>query len=82
MGIASLVLGIISAILGFIPVCNYFATIPAIVGLVLGIVYVVKQNKIEGGKKGMGIAGIVLNAAAIVLILVWTIAIVGAAANS
>ena len=82
MGIASLVIGVVSAILGFIPLCNYFAIIPAVVGLVLGIVYVVKQSKVEGGKKGMGIAGIVLNAAAIVLILIWTIAIAGAVANS
>lgn len=82
MGIASMIIGIIAAVLGFIPLCNYFAAIPAGVGFVLGIVDVVLKSK-KGEPKGMGIAGIVLNAFAIALILIWTLAFAASsAANS
>ena len=45
MAVASLVLGIISILVAWIPLCNYIVTIPAIVGLILGIVALVKANK-------------------------------------
>ncbi len=80
MGIASMVIGIVAAILGFVPFCNYFAFIPAIVGLALGIVDVVLRSK-KGEQKGIGIAGIVLNGAAIILIFLWTVVFAGAAAT-
>jgi|BioPla2DNA2_1021312.scaffolds.fasta_scaffold109616_1 high-affinity K+ transport system ATPase subunit B len=80
MGVASMVIGIISALLGFIPLCNYFATIPAIVGLILGIVDAVKKTN-ENQPKGMAVAGIILNALAIVLIIGWTV-LIGAAAQA
>lgn len=70
MGIAALILGIMSLIVGFMPFCGVIAFIPAIVGLILGIVDTVqKSNKKE--KKGMSIAGIVLNGIAIVCISFW-----------
>ena len=81
MGIASMIIGIISAILGFIPFCNYFATIPAVAGLVLGIVDVILKSK-KQQPKGVGIAGIVLNAVAIILILLWTLVIAAGVATS
>ncbi len=66
MGVASLILGIVSIIMSFIPCCNYFAFLPALVGLGLGIAELVKKGK-EGEGKGMGIAGIILNIIAIIL---------------
>ena len=69
MGIASLVLGIISFCMGFIPVIGIIFIIAAIVGLILGIADVVKKGK-TGGKKGPGIAGIVICAIAIISILI------------
>lgn len=74
MIIASLVIGIVSFILGFVPFCNYFATIPAIVGIILGVVGLTNAKKSEQ-PTGMAIAGIVLNAVAIVFILLWTFVI-------
>lgn len=74
MGIASMVIGIVSAVLGFVPFCNYFAFIPAVVGLVLGIVDVVMKSK-KQLPKGQAIAGVVLNSSAIVLIFIWTVLI-------
>ena len=76
MGVASLVLGIISAIIGFVPFCGTFALIPVI----LGIVDWVKQSK-AGNPKGKSIAGTILSAIAIAVIMFYWIA-VGAAVGS
>jgi len=78
MGLAAMIIGIVAVVLGFIPLCNYFAVIPAIVGLILGIVDV-KQKSKKQEPKGKGTAGIVLNAAAIVVILLWTLVIAAGA---
>lgn len=70
MGVAALILGIISLIVGFIPLCGSIALIPAIIGLILGIVDVVLKSK-KGEKKGVSIAGLVLSSIAIVVIIFW-----------
>lgn len=70
LGTASLVLGIISLVLTF--VISFFILPVAIIGLVLGII-----NKRKKGKK---IAGIILNAIAIVInvgIILFTVVLVG-----
>ena len=72
MAVASLVIGIIAAICGFIPCINYFAIIPAIVGLVLGFVGR-SQAKKNGEPTGMATAGIVLNIVALALIIIWSL---------
>jgi len=71
MGIAAMVIGIISAILAFIPFCGYIAFVPAVVGLILGIIDVSMKSK-KNLPKGQGVAGIILNAIAIVIIFVYT----------
>jgi len=72
MGLAAMIIGIIAVVLGFIPFCGYFALLPAIVGLILGIVDVKKKSEARQ-PKGKGMAGIVLNAVAIIVILLWTL---------
>lgn len=80
MGIAALVLGIISLILGFIPFCGVIAFLPAIIGVILGIVdIVVKKKKQE--KIGISIAGLVLSILAVIVITFWTF-VIGAAVTS
>lgn len=79
MGVAALVLGIISIIVGFVPFCGAIAFVPAVVGLILGIVDIVKKNK-ENKPKGLAIAGTVLTAIAIVIITFWLF-VFGAAAS-
>ena len=77
MGVAALVLGIVSVVIGFIPFCGSWAIIPAIVGLILGIVDCAKKSK-EGNPKGKAIAGIICSAVAIVIIISYYL-LVGAA---
>ena len=79
MGVAALVLGIVSVVIGFIPFCGTWALIPAIVGLVLGIIDWVKKKK-ANQPKGKAIAGTICSGVAIVIILVWWL-IFGIAAN-
>ena len=80
MGVAALVLGIVSIIISFIPFCSVIVFIPAVVGLILGIVDTVKKSK-NKEPKGMSIAGLVLSAIAIVVIILPWFA-VGAAAGT
>jgi len=70
MGVAALVLGIVSLVVGFIPLCGFFAIIPAGIGLILGLVDVALKSKTKK-PKGQGIAGIVLNGVAILVIILW-----------
>ena len=80
MGIASLIIGIVALILGLIPMCGLiFGLPPAVVGLILGIVELSAKSK-KQEPKGLGIAGTILNALAIVVVLVWTL-VIGAAAK-
>ncbi len=77
MGIASLILGIISLSMGWIPFICFVMFALAIVGLILGAVDVVKKNKIEVGKKGIGIAGLVISALAIPVIIISSVITIG-----
>ena len=79
MGIAALILGIISIVIALIPVCGSIAFVPALVGLILGIVDAVKKGK-AGEKRGISIAGLVLSALAIVFIFLW-IFVIGVGAS-
>jgi hypothetical protein len=80
MGVAAMVIGIIAVVLGFVPLCGWLALLPAAIGLILGIVDVALKVKAKA-PKGKGIAGIVLNAIAIAVILVWTLLFVSASSK-
>lgn len=77
MGVASLVLGIISLIAGWIPFVCWFVFILAVIGLILGIVDCVKKSKANVSGKGMGIAGLILSAIAIPIIIIMSFASLG-----
>lgn len=68
MGVASLVLGIISILFAGIPVCGTVFILPALIGLFLGIAFIVEAKK-HNIPHGIGIAGVVLNAISLFLIL-------------
>lgn len=81
MGIASLILGIVSIILGFIPFCGIIAIIPAIIGIILGIVDLAKKSK-ERSPKGMSIAGLILSIFAVLFIIFWVVIMASIGANT
>jgi hypothetical protein len=56
MALASMILGIVSAAIGWIPVCGLIALGPAIIGVVLGSLGLKSTRR-----RGMAIAGIILS---------------------
>jgi hypothetical protein len=56
MALTSMILGIVSAAIGWVPVCGLIALAPAIVGIVLGALGLKSQRR-----RGMAIAGIILS---------------------
>ncbi|MFO7626824.1 MAG: hypothetical protein R6V62_06175 [Candidatus Fermentibacteraceae bacterium] len=72
MDIVSLVIGVVAAILGFIPCCSWLALAPAIVGLVLGIVSYGRKRE-AAAPTGVALAGMILNGIAILLIAGYTL---------
>jgi hypothetical protein len=58
LGIAGLVLGILAAILSFVPCLGMYAIFPGIIGLILSVISIVQAGK-AGAAKGMAIAGLV-----------------------
>lgn len=80
MGIAALILGIISIIIAFVPFCGMIAFFPAIIGLILGIVDLVLKSKAQQSK-GVSIAGVILSSLSIVIMIFWFF-VFGAAVNT
>lgn len=58
LGIAGLVLGILAAIVSFIPCLGVYALIPGIVGLILSAISMTQASK-AGASKGLAIAGLI-----------------------
>ena len=61
MDTAALVIGIIATMIGFIPCVNTLVILPAIVGLILGIISFRKKRELDQSS-GIALAGIILNA--------------------
>jgi len=72
MDVVSLVIGVIAAILGFIPCCSWLALAPAILGLVLGLVSYNRKREADA-PTGVALAGMILNGIAILLIAGYTL---------
>jgi hypothetical protein len=70
MGIASLVLGIISTIISLVPICGIIAVLPALVGIILGFIDLIVKRK-KQKTKGVSITGVLLSFFSIVIIVVW-----------
>ena len=70
MGIASLVLGIIALVTALIPLFGTVAFFPALIGLGLGIGHIATASRRQQ-PKGAGIAGVVLNGVAALVVVGW-----------
>ncbi len=77
MGVVSLVLGIIAVITGWIPFICFLALILAIIGLILGIVDTAKKSKVNDSKRGISIAGLIVSALAIPVIIFTSLVTIG-----
>ncbi len=79
MGIASVIAGIVALIIALIPMCDMiafspaFAFAPAFVGLILGVINVMMRGE-ENLPKGVGNAGIMLNIAAMAVMVILLLA--------
>lgn len=76
MGIAALIIGIVSLLIGLIPSYGILGLFPAIAGLILGIIDIVKKY-LHQKPIGNGVAGVVLCALAITIMLLWRLFIIG-----
>jgi hypothetical protein len=56
MALTSMILGIVAAVVGFIPICGFVALAPAIIGIILGALGLRSERR-----RGMAIAGIILS---------------------
>ena len=62
MALTSMILGIVAAAIGWVPVCGLIALAPAIVGIVLGALGLKSERR-----RGMAIAGIILSVIGVAL---------------
>lgn len=67
MGVAALILGVISIILSFIPIVRIIAFLPALVSIILGIVELASKRKNK--RKSDSIVGIVLSGIAVLVMI-------------
>ena len=74
VGLVALILAVVALIMAVLPVASFFAGLPALAAIVLGIVGLV----LTGRRRGFALAGLILGAVAlIVAIVVSTIAVAG-----
>lgn len=78
VGLVALILAVVALILAVLPVASFFAGLPALAAIVLGIIGLV----LTGRRRGFALAGLILGAVAlIVAIVVSTIAVAGFVRN-
>ena len=70
MGAISILLAISSIALCVLPFISYMAVIPAMLGVILGLADISKNDS-RGQSKAKGIIGVVINIAAILFIGIW-----------
>ena len=78
LGVAGLVLGILSLFMAFIPCVGVIAIGPGVIAIVLSIVGLVQANK-NNGAKGINIAALVISAIGTIIACLWLFIFVGIA---
>jgi hypothetical protein len=78
MGIIGIVLGILSLIVAFIPCVGIVAFFPGVLAIVFSIISIVQASN-GNGKKGLGIAALVISIVSVVIAVVWIVVISGTA---
>ncbi|MDE5424063.1 hypothetical protein L3073_17750 [Ancylomarina sp. DW003] len=78
LGVAGLILGILSLFMAFIPCVGVIAIGPGVIAIVLSIVGLVQASK-NNGAKGINIAALVISSLGTVVACVWLFVFVGIA---
>lgn len=78
LGVAGLILGILSLFLAFIPCIGVIAIGPGVIAIVLSIVGLVQANR-DNGAVGINIAALVVSGLGTLIACIWLFVIVGIA---
>ena len=78
LGVAGLVLGILSLFMAFIPCVGVIAIGPGVIAIVLSILGLVQANK-NNGAKGINIAALIISGLGTLIACVWLFVFVGIA---
>jgi len=82
LGTAALVLGILAVLFAMIPIVGMVAWPLSILGLIFGIIGVVRTRSGKADNKGVAISGTVLSAIGLILCIVWVAAFSNAVATT
>jgi hypothetical protein len=69
LGVAALILGIVAILGAAFPIINIFSAVLAVIGLILGIIGLTRK----GAAKGTSIAGTIISAVAIIIVIISSI---------
>ncbi|HPJ21361.1 MAG TPA: hypothetical protein PLP30_05795 [Clostridia bacterium] len=72
MGLTALILGILSVLISIVPFCNYVGLIPAIIGIVLGVVSLTQKDESYNARP-LAITGLVFCVIAVIMSIVWSV---------
>ena len=82
LGIAALILGIISFVVAFIPCVGIFAIITAGIAIILGILGISQASRANSPHKGLSIGGLVVGIIALMVAIIQIVVIVGISENA
>lgn len=82
LGTAALVLGILAVLFAMIPIIGMIAWPLSILGLIFGVIGVVRTRSGKADNKGVAISGTVLSAIGLILCIVWVAAFSNAVATA
>jgi hypothetical protein len=82
IGTAAGVLGIVGAVLMFIPFVDYIAIILGVLAVIFGGVGIGRSKRLGGAGKGMAITGLVLGIISVVISILFIAAIYAAVSSS
>ena len=80
LGLTAMVLGIVAAVLAFIPCIGWLGFIPGVLAIIFGALSLKKVNAGEADGKGMSIAGLVCGLVAVIINIAMLVILAGAVA--
>ncbi|MFG3493828.1 DUF4352 domain-containing protein [Streptomyces sp. NPDC047928] len=75
LGVAALVVGIVGVVFGILPPTFWLGGVLGLLGLIFGVIGIGRARKGEATNKGMALTGVITGSVAMVLAIVWVIAL-------